>query len=411
VTGGTQAPAPAPASGGAGFGPDDGPGFGHGRTGFGGPGFGHGPGNQPGQAGGQAFGGGQFGHPGAPGAGQPGAPGQFGPPGQAGPPGQPGRPGQPPQPGQPGYGSTSGQFAQPTFGGPTGGQPARRRGKGRLIAVIVAAVVVLAAVGVGGWLLFSNLRGDDAPAAASWTVGSCVRQTAGPTSIAPSTDPEKKRVQEAQRQFKPVDCDDPQALSKIEALGVTVNAGAATPADDGCPDNTDEAYLIQGVVAGGGQVMCARLLKGPHPGDPGGGGGKVVSGDCVVVLSTGNQRGRNDEVAEDPCAGDHWARVLATAADAAGCTAEGTLSRIPLPGKPGVVLCLGRGDKSGIAAPGGCIDVSYEPRVPPISAECGSRTSLLRFEAFADASGKCPSGSTVRTSTGYDRKICTRAAR
>lgn len=291
--------------------------------------------------------------------------------------------------------------------------PRRRLGKGKVIAAVVVAVVVVAAIGVGGWLLFSNLGDDDgAPKAAAWEVGSCVKQTSGPTSIAPSTDPEKKRVLEAQRQFAPVDCDDPQALSKIAALGVKVNAGAATPADDGCPDNTDEAYLIQGIVAGAGQIVCARLLKGPHPGDPGGGAGKVVTGDCVVVLSTGNQRGANDQVEEGACATEYWAKVLATAADAAGCTAEGTLSRVPLPGKAGTVLCLGPSDKGEMPKPGDCVDLSLENRgLPPLRAECGSRASLWRFEAFADGSGKCTAGNTARTATGYDRKICGRAAR
>jgi hypothetical protein len=281
-----------------------------------------------------------------------------------------------------------------------------------VIAVIAVAVVVVAAVGVGGWLLFSKFREDGAPEAAAWEVGSCVKQTGGPTSIAPSLDPDKKRTLEAQRQFAPVDCDDSQALSKIEALGVKVNAGAATPTDDGCPDNTDEAYLIQGIVSGAGQIVCARLLKAPHPGDPGGGGGKVVTGDCITVLSTGNQRGANDEVAEDACATGYWAKVLATAADAGGCTAEGTLSRVPLPGRTGVVLCLGTGDKGAMPKPGDCVDLSLESRgLPPLRAECGSRASLWRFEAFADGSGKCTAGNTARAATGYDRKICGRAAR
>jgi hypothetical protein len=295
-----------------------------------------------------------------------------------------------------------------------GGRP--RRGKGKLIVIIMAAVLVLAAIGVGGWLMFSGSDdgGDDAgaPKAAAWQVGSCVKQTAGPTSIPPSTDPEKKRVMEAQRKFEPVDCGDSTALSKIEALGVKVDTGEKTPADDGCPANTDEAYVIQGIAAGASQVVCARLLKGPHPGDPGEGGGKVVTGDCVTVLSSGSQRGANDKIAESACAQEYWAKVLATAPDAGGCTADGTLSRIPLTGKTGTVLCLGPGDRGQMPKPGDCVDVSYESRgVPPLRAACGSRASLLRFEAFADGSGKCAAGTTVRVATGYDRKLCTKAAR
>jgi hypothetical protein len=426
VTGGQPAPGAPPSSGapssGAGSGHDDGPGFGHGR-----PAFGHGAAQgyaQPGPTGAPGYG--QPGQPGAsafgPGAVQYGQPPwqseQGGQPGQPGPPGQPGRPGQPPQAGQPGYGSTSGQFAQPSFGAPGQPGPANRpprRGKGKLIAIIAVAALVLAAVGVGGWLMFSGSDDDKdgaAPKTAAWQVGSCVKQTAGPASIPPSTDPEKKRVMEAQRKFEPADCGDATALSKIEALGVKVNTGEKTPADDGCPDNTDEAYLIEGIVAGAGQVVCGRLLKGPHPGDPGGGGGKVVTGDCVTVLSNGSQRGANDKLAEDACAQEYWAKVLATAPDAGGCTADGTVSRIPVPGKTGTVLCLGPGDKGLMPKPGDCMDSSLEARgLPPMKAACGSRASVLRFEAFADGSGKCAAGTTVRVATGYDRKLCTKPGR
>jgi hypothetical protein len=287
-----------------------------------------------------------------------------------------------------------------------------------MIAIIVVAVLVLAAIGVGGWLMLSGDGDGDggdntgAPKAAAWAIGSCVKQTAGPTSIPPSTDPEKKRVMEAQRKFEPVDCGASDALSKIEALGVKINTGEKTPADDGCPDNTDEAYAIEGIAAGGSQVVCARLVKGPHPGDPGGGGGKVVTGDCVTIMSSGSQRGANDKIAEDVCATDYWSKVLATAPDAAGCTADGTVSRIPQPGKTGTVLCLGPGDRGAMPKPGDCMDLSLETRgLPPLKAACGSRATLLKLEAFADASGKCAAGSSVRAATGYDRKLCTKAGR
>lgn len=271
----------------------------------------------------------------------------------------------------------------------------------------MVAVILLAAAGVAGWFLLSGDGDSASPKAAAWTVGSCVKQTAGPTSVPATTDPQKKAVLEGQRKFEPAGCGASDALSKIEALGAKVAAGAERPADDGCPDNTDEAYRVEGAA----QILCARLLKGPHPGDPGGGGGNVVTGDCVIVLSTNSQRGANDQVAEDACATEHWAKVLATAQQATGCTAEGTLSRIPLPGKSEVVLCLGPSDKGAMPKPGDCADTTAEPKLPPLRADCGSKAGLWRFEGVADDAGKCTTGNTARTATGFDRKICGRANR
>jgi hypothetical protein len=76
-----------------------------------------------------------------------GPPGQYGAPGQYGPPGQYGAPGQYGQPGHP--------WGAP--GGPGGAPP--KGDKNTLIALIVAGVVVLAAVGVALFLVFG--RNDD----------------------------------------------------------------------------------------------------------------------------------------------------------------------------------------------------------------------------------------------------------
>ncbi len=112
----------------------------------------------------------QFGHPGY---------GQQPPYGQQ-PYGQPGQPGygQPPygqqpyapQPGQPGYWQPYGPYGQPgpQWGPPGGpGGPGGRQPKGNrstLIALVVAGIVVLAAVGVAAWLLVGN-DGDSTTAA------------------------------------------------------------------------------------------------------------------------------------------------------------------------------------------------------------------------------------------------------
>ena len=271
----------------------------------------------------------------------------------------------------------------------------------------VVAVVVLAAVGAGGWLVLSRLSddgGSDSAAPPSWGVGACVRQSGGPTSIPPSLTPDKRQFYESQRQYEPVDCDDPRALSKVTAMGVEVAAGKPRPTDDGCPDDTDAAYLISGILPSAGQVVCARFLKAPHPGDAGGGGGKVIVGDCVFVSSSDGVRPRSDQVNEVPCAEPGWfAQILATAANAAGCPADQTLSRLALPGRTDVTLCLGQGDRGLIAKPGQCVRLANNAYLPPARVDCGSSTGLPRLEGFVDSGGKCPSGQRAVPATGYDQ--------
>jgi hypothetical protein len=94
-------------------------------------------------------------------------PGQYGPPGPYGqppynPPGQYGQPGQYGRPGPYGqqpygqYGPPGQQWAPP--GMPGGHRPASN--KNTVIALVVAGVVVLAAVGAALWLLFLRSTGD-----------------------------------------------------------------------------------------------------------------------------------------------------------------------------------------------------------------------------------------------------------
>lgn len=120
--------------------------------------------------------------------------------------GQPGQPGygQPPygqqpyapQPGQPGYWQPYGQYGQPgpqwgPPGGP-GGQPKGNRST--LIALVVAGIVVLAAVGVAVWLLIGNGDGSTTAAGPGTTAGTRTdpptserSSSASPRSSAPSS--------------------------------------------------------------------------------------------------------------------------------------------------------------------------------------------------------------------------------
>ncbi|MBA0049685.1 hypothetical protein E0L36_01825 [Streptomyces sp. AJS327] len=89
---------------------------------------------------------------------------------------------------------------------------------------------------------------------------------------------------------------------------VTVRHEGRTKGGPNCPARTDFVLHINehrpdvdedgdgGVPLG---YACMRQLDGPHPGDPGAGGGpNTISGDCVYTTS-----GRR-EVKETPCAGE-----------------------------------------------------------------------------------------------------------
>lgn len=292
-----------------------------------------------------------------------------------------------------------------------------RRRRPLLVGVALAAAVVLAACGAGGWLLLSRLSDDDDQPSAQQAppplaVGVCVRQVAGPTGEAPGGSPQSRALWDAQKEYEPVDCADPRARSKVVALGPDITIGEPQPADLGCPDDTDATYVAKGVLPRRGQVVCVRYLQAPHPGDPGGGGGAIVTGDCVDVASSNSSAPLNDQIFEEPCVGSviWFARIVAMAADAAGCPAQETLSRLPLPGHPAVVLCLAQGDGGTIAKPGECLRLPYNYGQSPERVDCGSvgAPTPFKFEGFAKTDGTCPGGARGRPVTGYDRVLCGR---
>lgn len=62
-------------------------------------------------------------------------------------------------------------------------------------------------------------------------------------------------------------------------IGVYADAGSAWGGPNKCSKEADS-----GVSTGrfGGHVVCIRYLKGPHPSQPGTGGGSLRVGDCIV---------------------------------------------------------------------------------------------------------------------------------
>ncbi len=162
--------------------------------------------------------------------------------------------------------------------------------------------------------------------------------------------------------YREVACGDPAALARVTVrrlqgdavtpdcpattdFVLTVNGGAAwapsttsastsptSPASPTAP--TAPSARVPGEQAG---YACMRDLRGPHPGDPGGGGGPyTVVGDCVYRESPG-------EAEETPCTGRD-ARVprftvTAIVTDRAACPPATSLY-VGLP--HGEVGCAGR---------------------------------------------------------------------
>lgn len=89
-------------------------------------------------------------------------------------------------------------------------------------------------------------------------------------------------------------CDDERATVRL-----TQTLPSPAPADSSCPEGTDTVAQVTqdaGSAAGDGALWCLRNLSPPHPGDPGGGGGQLVVGDCLGTATSG----RSVEV---PCEG------------------------------------------------------------------------------------------------------------
>lgn len=274
---------------------------------------------------------------------------------------------------------------------------------------VVAVITVLLAAGCSRDSGSSDdeAEGDDA----GWRVDSCVRQVSGPETIPPDVTGEERLELQAQQRFKPVTCDDEQAVARITAIGADIELGQDI-AEDGCPDDTDAAYKAPDPVTGlDSHMVCARYLEPPHPGDPGGGGGDYVVGDCVFVASSAGRF--NDQLEEKACDLDGWfGTIVALAPSPDACPPE-ALSRLAVPGRPGEALCLAPDSASAsggtMVAPGECmLYESVASLLPPRPTTDCDEFEAGRLEAFADPSGACPDGGEAEPVTGYDREICLR---
>jgi hypothetical protein len=271
-------------------------------------------------------------------------------------------------------------------------------------AVSIAGLAVLG-FGLAGCGGHDDASAASTPAVAPWVAGSCVYQVDGPTAIPTDTPAAMRPVLEARQRFQAVACTDPHAISRIVALGATPDVLGNLKGDSGCPDDTDQIFK-SGDGIQNGPLACARNLTGPHPGDPGGGGGpKIIVGDCVEVSPGGGANLSN--VWELPCdwKDGHFGKVVARPATPAECPADTTISR--LPAIDGALVCIGQAGDGQIAAVGDCVKGGIPDMSHPLTkTACGADTR--RVVSYAATRDQCPGGTVGQISIGYDRVLCTR---
>jgi len=286
---------------------------------------------------------------------------------------------------------------------PVGPPPQIRR---RKWPVIVGVVGLLLAVGVVARLAGSSSGGGE-PAVAitaaevKWAVGACVKQVSGPTAYPTDLPVEQRFVWDMQRQYGPVACTDPAAEGKVTAAGPTHGPVNRNVTLDDCPEGTDFTYDVTPNRLSY-QIWCGVSLKSPRPSDPGQGGGRLVDDDCVRVRSN-NPAVRNDVITEVPCAWPHYAKVLAHVPDRKNCPSK-TLSPLPRDGK---TLCLGRGERGQIPAPGDCVDYPSSFMSLLWRAGC-DKFDAYRFVSTATSKTGCRQPLSPFEVTGYIGYVCLR---
>ncbi|MCP2282493.1 hypothetical protein APR04_001391 [Promicromonospora umidemergens] len=144
------------------------------------------------------------------------------------------------------------------------GKGRRTGGRRDWIWSVVAFLVAAGVIGGVGFHFF----GPDATeeSTASWAVDAC----AGP-------DPTAADAGAATDTYRPLACDDAEATVTVLDIQDAVSIGQAH-----CPTGTDIVFQKDGHAGGATQAVCARNLSDDHPGDPGMGGGQLMTGDCVT---------------------------------------------------------------------------------------------------------------------------------
>jgi hypothetical protein len=253
-------------------------------------------------------------------------PGQFQPTGQP----QPGpfRTNQPQSgqfPARPGAGRPGAGPLPPGAGGPPG-EPSRNRaddGDGRKatgrrdwIWSVVAFLIAAGVIGAVGFHFFGPDSTEEE--AVAWAVDAC----AGP-------DPTAEDTGAPTDTYRPLPCDDAEATVTVLDIQDAVSIGQAH-----CPTGTDVVFQKDGQAGGVTQAVCARNLSDDHPGDPGMGGGQLMTGDCV-----------NGDGGEVACSADGARKVASLMVSGNACP-EGTADEIELgfdPQRSYATICLAKG--------------------------------------------------------------------
>jgi hypothetical protein len=213
---------------------------------------------------------------------------------------------------------------------------------------------------------------------AAWAAGQCVTVSfdggAGPAQTKPAT---------------ALPCSAPGAAAQIIKVVSAVRD---------CPSRTDG---MLGTPAGG--QACVRNLAGPHPGDPGKGGGILLVGDCIY--STGAQP------VERPCYDRHgpgkiksFLRKKSQCHDSQGYLDDYYTTKRDDPDRP--IICHGEGgdvEKPGPAyAVGECVKKpkTYKGLFPGSTETsgldtvgCGTKSAWAKVVANTKVAA-CPSGAT-----------------
>ena len=205
--------------------------------------------------------------------------------------------------------------ANPAGGGRDGGSGRRRKtGRRDWIWSVVAFLVAAGVIAAVGFHFFGPDTSEEP--GATWAVDSC----AGP-------DPTAEDIDAATDTYRPLTCDDPEAT--VTVLDIQ---DAVSVAQVHCPTGTDVIFQKDGQAGGDTQAVCARNLSDDHPGDPGMGGGQLVTGDCV-----------NGDGGEVACSADGARKVTGLTVGGGDCP-DGSVDQLELgfdPARSYETICLG----------------------------------------------------------------------
>ncbi|WP_203873453.1 hypothetical protein [Planobispora takensis] len=258
-------------------------------------------------------------------------------------------------------------------------------------ALGVTAAVTVAVVAATGVFIAGRAEraheatraAEAATAALTWKKGACVEREGGRFALVLCDDADGRVISMVGLRAPdcPVITDE---FVRITTPPVTPSPKApASPASKASsPKASDPERAEAGMSASrSDRTACVRNLRGPHPGDPGRGGGVLRAGDCLTLRE-----------GERPCSAEGWyGKVLAVVERSSACPRE-ALDAIALDDR--AVACLGEGGRvlsagDCVARPGGRL-VSREALV---KAPCASGRAWAKVTARAEARSGCPRGS------------------